>query len=441
LNQFFQNLCKALHVRRKVELKTVLTRQSPLLAGFLRPIILLPTQLAQPICKAQAEQILRHELAHVERRDDWINLIQQCIQAVFFFHPSVWWISRELSLEREIACDDHVLQQSGRSRSYALLLADLAAWTNKRPLLLAPGVSTNKSQLQQRINMILDTQRNTSPRLAKTRLGFIAAVSAAVAALAIYSAPRIVLAQTPAPTPVPILGDLPSADAAPLIADAEESGPRFKPEGPADVPGPAPVAVLGTPAPPGIPPVAPVPAQPARRFAAPRTAVGPGARPHGSSVEERLARLEEMVHELMAQRDPKHANFDFHLKRSPDEGALMELKEREKMRAMRDVERMKEAAKREAARADEEVKRATKEVEKSRKLDAERRSGKRGEALGKQLEALERQRETLERQMEKLQHQIEELQQNREELDEEQELLNDLKQDEPVKELPGSPRQ
>jgi hypothetical protein len=361
----------------------------------------------------------------------------------------VWWISRQLSLEREVACDDYVLQQAGRARSYALLLANLAAWTNKRPLMLAPGVSTNKSQLQQRINMILDTHRNISPRLAKTRLGFIASIAAAIAALAIYSAPRIVLAQSAASVAPALARKLPSADTdpLPLVAVVEESGPRLKPEPPGDQPTPPPAAVPPAPALPGIPAAprvaaaapapTPVPGQPPRRFAAPRAALAPGARPHDSSIEERLARLEEMVRELMAQRDPKHANF--FLKRSPDEAAIMELKEMEKMKAMRDVEKIKEHATREAARAGEEMKRATKEIEKARKLDAERRSGKRGEALGKQLEALEKQREMLERQMEKLQHQIEELHQNQEQLDEEQEL--DVEQDGPEKEIAPPPQQ
>jgi hypothetical protein len=263
-------------------------------------------------------------------------------------------------------------------------------------------------------------------------LGFIASIAAAIAALAIYSAPRIVLAQSAAPAPAP--GELPSPDAVPLIAAVEESGPRFKPEGPAELPGPAPVAIPGTPAPPAV---APVPGQPPRRFVTPRPVRVPHAAVGGSSIEERLARLEEMVRELMAQRDPKHSNF--FLKRSPDEAAIMELKEMEKMKAMRDVEKIKEQAKREAARAGEETKRATKEIEKARKLDAERRSGKRGEALGKQLEALEKQREILERQMEKLQHQIEELHQNQEQLDEEQEL--DVEQDGPEKEIAPPPQQ
>src|ERR1051326_1444150 len=67
------------------------------------------------------------------------------------------------------------------------------------PPLLAPGASNNKTQLQQRIDMILDTRRNTSPRLAATRLTFMASAAALFAVTTICLAPRIVLAQSEAP--------------------------------------------------------------------------------------------------------------------------------------------------------------------------------------------------------------------------------------------------
>ena len=74
-----------------------------------------------------------HELAHVRRRDDWTNLVQHCINALFFFHPAIWWVSKRISLEREIACDDQVLHSTRRPRAYALLLADLATRMFVRP--------------------------------------------------------------------------------------------------------------------------------------------------------------------------------------------------------------------------------------------------------------------------------------------------------------------
>ncbi|HEU0037650.1 MAG TPA: M56 family metallopeptidase, partial [Verrucomicrobiae bacterium] len=179
LNELFQRITSRLGVNRSVELKVSPAHRSSFLLGFLHPVILLPAE--ERLEPGEAELVLRHELAHVRRRDDWANLVQHFILAVFFFHPAVWWISKKLSLEREIACDDHVLQQNGRPQAYALLLANLAARLQRGLPLLAPGSSNNKTQLKQRIDMILNTHRNTSPRLAKTWLAFITSAAALLA--------------------------------------------------------------------------------------------------------------------------------------------------------------------------------------------------------------------------------------------------------------------
>ncbi len=167
LNELFQGLVTSLGAGRKVDLKTLPTSQSSFVLGFFHPVILLPTEQME---LTEAEQILRHELAHVRRRDDWANLLQHFILAAFPFQPAVWWISKQLSLEREIACDDYVLQSSTQPHAYALLLANLAARMHRCPPLLAPGASNNKTQLQQRIDMILDTRRNTDTQYTQKHL-------------------------------------------------------------------------------------------------------------------------------------------------------------------------------------------------------------------------------------------------------------------------------
>ena len=125
LNELLQKLTTGLAVNRKVQLRMSPTHRSSFLLGFLHPVILLPAEARME--PGEAELVLRHELAHLQRRDDWANLVQQFVLAVCFFHPAVWWVSKQLSLEREIACDDHVLQQSKHPQAYALVLANLAA--------------------------------------------------------------------------------------------------------------------------------------------------------------------------------------------------------------------------------------------------------------------------------------------------------------------------
>ena len=360
LSALLYSLRAGLGVRRRVMLRVSREHRSAVVLGFFRPVILLPVNTGV----GEAEHVLRHELAHVCRRDDWTNLVQQFIGAAFFFHPAIWWISRRISLEREIACDDQVLQSTGRPKTYALLLADLAG--RLQPTVLAPGVSTNQSQLKQRIDMILNPNRNTSSRLGKARLGLLATMAGVVAAVAIYSAPRLVFAQTvaapapptpdipapvsedtvPAPLPAPIeVAASVSADislaASPLPPEPPVGpGPRFKPgaaipvnpptftpQGPVAVhpaPGlpPVPVAPGATP----VPELAPVTPAPrafviagADRAPAPGQPPRPARRDRDESLESRLDRLEKMVQSLLDQQKNKFGQFEYHMKDFPKE--------------------------------------------------------------------------------------------------------------------------
>jgi beta-lactamase regulating signal transducer with metallopeptidase domain len=352
LNALFLSLRENIGARRNVILRISSEHRSPVVLGFFKPVILLPADAGLEA----SEPILRHELAHVRRRDDWTNLVQHCIKAVFFFHPAIWWVSKRISLEREIACDDQVLHSTRRPKAYALLLADLA--TRMQPSLLAPGVSTNQSQLKQRIDMILNSNRNTSPRLAKARLGLLATAAAVLAMAAIYSAPRLAFAQsTAAAAPAALaLPDAPSAatasaapaavvavseDAVPsasLAAPAVSAGPKFKRGSeiavdvrPAIAAQPS-IAILTAPAP-ALPPVAsvgvaaPVPVAPMVAMAEPFPEPGqpktprPAHRPgKDSSLEDRLDRLEKMVESLVAQQKKNPVHFEFYPK--PSSGAM-----------------------------------------------------------------------------------------------------------------------
>jgi beta-lactamase regulating signal transducer with metallopeptidase domain len=443
VEDLFQRLTRQLALGRRVLLRVSPVQRSPVVLGFLPPMVLLPASEAARPDTAGTEQILRHELAHVQRGDDWANLIQHCIQAAFFFHPAVWWISRRLVLEREIACDDHVLEQGGRRRAYALLLAELAHRITRCPPWPVPGAFSNKSQLTQRINMILDTRRNTSPRLAKTRLGFIMSAAAVLAVLALYSAPRLVLAQAQTavtgvsplstlaasagtanelagvlpPQPVAEVALVESEPDTPSIPD-EDSGPRFKPGRPgayARQP-----ALVAPPAPPGQPAM---PA-PANLFAAP---VSPGPFALGKvyaqapskpdDVEQRLERLERMVQSLMAERRPKAAQSGDWDSASVNQQEIQKFKEKSDREAARAAQQAKIAAE----RASRDMERAMKEKN-AWALDMNKESSE------KQLEAMRQARQDLQREMQRLDSDIRRLEQEQRRMEQEHRRLE---QDQP----------
>ncbi len=97
----------------------------PAAIGFRKKTIVLPAWALRELPPEDLNVILLHEFAHLRRGDDWTNLIQKIVRAIFFFHPAVWWIESRLSMEREMACDDAVLAETSNPRGYASCLVSL----------------------------------------------------------------------------------------------------------------------------------------------------------------------------------------------------------------------------------------------------------------------------------------------------------------------------
>jgi beta-lactamase regulating signal transducer with metallopeptidase domain len=97
----------------------------PAAIGLWSRTIVLPAWALRELSAEDLSAIVLHEFAHLRRQDDWTNLIQKIARALFFFHPAVWWIDGRLSVEREMACDDAVLAQTGNPHGYATCLVSL----------------------------------------------------------------------------------------------------------------------------------------------------------------------------------------------------------------------------------------------------------------------------------------------------------------------------
>ena len=122
-----------------------------------------PEWVMQELSADELNQILLHELAHLRRWDDWTNLAQKVVKALFFFHPAVWWIEKKVSLEREMACDDAVLAETASPRAYAECLAHLAEKTLiQRSVALAQAALGRIRQTSLRVAQILDGNRPAS---------------------------------------------------------------------------------------------------------------------------------------------------------------------------------------------------------------------------------------------------------------------------------------
>ena len=177
---------------RKVSVLVSQRLEVPTAIGFYKPAIILPAWLLESTPAEELKYILLHELAHLRRRDDWTNLTQKILKALLFFLPSVWWIERRLSLEREMACDDAVLAHSCSPRGYAECLARVAEKSFlRRQIALAQAVVGRVWQLTTRVAIILDPDRPRAAHLWKPAIPVVM-VLAGLCALPASFAPELV---------------------------------------------------------------------------------------------------------------------------------------------------------------------------------------------------------------------------------------------------------
>ncbi len=99
--------------------------QVPIVAGYFKPVILLPVSIVTGLPASQLEAILAHELAHIRRHDYLVNLIQTLVETVCFYHPAVWWLSHQIRCERENCCDDIAVSVIGNRVDYSRALLAL----------------------------------------------------------------------------------------------------------------------------------------------------------------------------------------------------------------------------------------------------------------------------------------------------------------------------
>ncbi len=119
-------LCRRFGISRTIRLLASPRVGTPMLLGWLKPVILLPASMLSGFTLQQIELIIAHELGHVRRGDYLFNLAQVVIETVLFYHPAVHWISRDVRDARENCCDDLVLTLADASpAAYARALANL----------------------------------------------------------------------------------------------------------------------------------------------------------------------------------------------------------------------------------------------------------------------------------------------------------------------------
>src|SRR5882757_6048794 len=163
---------------RGVELCTSKDVDRPSVIGFFSPRILIPEELFARLTTAEFGQIVLHEVGHLRRADDWINLLQKLSLVLVPLNPVLMWIERRLCLERELACDDDVLRLTKAPKAYATCLTNLAEHRLERRLgwraaTLSLGAWEKESELARRVHSILLGGKRMSTAQARAVMGVL----------------------------------------------------------------------------------------------------------------------------------------------------------------------------------------------------------------------------------------------------------------------------
>lgn len=125
--------------------------------GFFGPCIAIPSALVDALTVDELDQVILHEHAHVQRRDDWARLAETLLLSVLWIHPAALFVLRALNREREMACDEWVIARTGSPTAYARCLAR-AAEARARirgSSTLVPALIGSRHELLRRVDRVL----------------------------------------------------------------------------------------------------------------------------------------------------------------------------------------------------------------------------------------------------------------------------------------------
>ncbi|HJS52676.1 MAG TPA: M56 family metallopeptidase, partial [Pyrinomonadaceae bacterium] len=155
--QIFLSLCEKTGLTQKVRLLSSSLIHTPIAFGIFKPLIIVPASLFLQVHPRELETIIAHELVHLRRYDPLVTVMQSFIETLLFYHPGVWWMSKQVSREREFAADADVLRLFRDSHvTYARALANLEEIRLRADQQLPRlANAANGGNLMQRIERIL----------------------------------------------------------------------------------------------------------------------------------------------------------------------------------------------------------------------------------------------------------------------------------------------
>jgi len=187
----------------KIQVRTVPTMQEPGVVGLFHPVVFLPAGIDTYLTADQLAAVISHEVCHAHRRDNLTAAVHMLVEAVFWFHPMVWWIGARLIAEREHACDEHVIAVTGEPLAYAEGIVTVCRRYLETPLMSVAGVGG--ADIKARIESILSNRigaRLTLPKRLVLATAALVSLVVPIAAGAIDAAAGQLPGVTPAGPPI-----------------------------------------------------------------------------------------------------------------------------------------------------------------------------------------------------------------------------------------------
>jgi|GEM_PF-2913493 len=123
IRQLVDRVADRVGLSRKLDVLISRDLNTAAVLGMFRPVLFLPASMITGLSQSELEAVIAHELAHIRRFDAIVNFCQRLVEAILFYNPAVWWISRQIRIEREACCDAVGVQATGDAGSYSETLA------------------------------------------------------------------------------------------------------------------------------------------------------------------------------------------------------------------------------------------------------------------------------------------------------------------------------
>jgi uncharacterized protein (TIGR03435 family) len=175
----------------------------PGVVGIWRPVLLLPDGLADRLTSAQLKTVIAHERCHISSHDNLAAAVHMLVEALFWFHPLVWWIESRLIDERERACDETVLRAGTDPDDYAEGILTVCRFTLRAPLACMAGVSGAdlRSRIESIVRRELGTRMTFGRRVAVALVVGVLIGAPIISGLVSIGTPLLAVGQEPS-TPV-----------------------------------------------------------------------------------------------------------------------------------------------------------------------------------------------------------------------------------------------